>query len=129
MPCQRTSLTQLLSLAELVHLVFTVLREPLPSPRFPESPSLSPGVRHVLLLVRALGAVAGALGSSFRSLTEWGPRGASLGLEVPAGGWGCWRTPPSPERLSAGVQWEWGRAPRIALDSSFQGDFPCNCLF
>lgn len=29
----------------------------------------------------------------------------------------------------AGVQWEWGRAPRIALDSSFQGDFPCNCLF
>lgn len=119
MPCQRTSLTQLLSLAELVHLVFTVLREPLPSPCFPESPSLSPGVRHVLLLVRALGAVAGALGSSFRSLTEWGPRGASLGLEVP----------PSPERLSAGVQWEWGRAPRIALDSSFQGDFPCNCLF
>lgn len=36
MPCQRTSLTQLLSLAELVHLVFTVLREPLSM--FPRKP-------------------------------------------------------------------------------------------
>lgn len=77
LPCQHTSLSSAVLLSWFTWL-FAVLREPIPM--FPRKPLSLSGRQTCASLVQVLGAVVGGLGSSFRSLTEWGPWGGWCNL-------------------------------------------------
>lgn len=68
---------ELCCLAELVHLAFCCVEGA--HPHVSPKASLS-GRQTCASLVQVLGAVVGGLGSSFRSLTEWGPWGGWCNL-------------------------------------------------
>lgn len=77
LPCQHTSLSSAVLLSWFTWL-FAVLREPIPM--FPRKPLSLSRRQTCASLVQVLGAVVGGLGSSFRSLTEWGPWGGWCNL-------------------------------------------------